>query len=54
MKSHLLLILNTIANPSNPYDEIPQMQSTKRMKPIEEKEMMNHFEAYKQKWQCNE
>ncbi len=43
-----------LQNPSNPYDEIPQMQSTKRMKPIEEKEMMNHFEAYRQKWQCNE
>lgn len=35
--------------PCNPYAEIPQAQSNKRMKPNEEKEMMNHFVEYKEK-----
>ncbi|MDE7175619.1 MAG: hypothetical protein K2N75_06210 [Helicobacter sp.] len=42
-----------LAKPNNPFVGILQTQSTKRMKPIEEKEMMNHFETYKQKWQHN-
>ena len=42
-----------LSKPQNPFAGILQTKSTKRMKPIEEKAMMNHFETYKQKWQSN-
>lgn len=35
--------------PSNPYVDILQTKSSKRMKPNEEKEMMNYFVEYKEK-----
>lgn len=43
-----------LSKPQNPFAGILQTKSMKRMKPIEEKAMMNHFETYKQKWQSNE
>lgn len=38
-----------LKNPSNPFVDIPLAESMKRMKPIEEKEMMNRFVIYKEK-----
>ncbi len=38
-----------LQNPRNPFSHLPLCESTRRMKPLEERQMLEHFDTYKEK-----